>query len=287
MLLSDTTIGVVGGGVVGLATAKAYAEHVSAICIADINPKRRTASLMATLSCDIVFVCLPTPQKEGSLRCDTSFIEKALEDMVSTPDFDANGKPIVVIRSTVPVGFTQVMQERFPQLSLLHSPEFLTARCAALDAATPTRNIVGYTLNRHSPSAAFLDRIYALRWPHVPVIEMPSNESELVKLATNSFFAVKIAFWNELYQFAVRQEGMNWDRVIETILGDGRIHPSHTKIPGPDGSFGFGGSCLPKDLANLITSMNPHIGDGVGIYSQSPVLSAALVRNERDRNYVK
>ena len=110
---------------------------------------------------------------------------------------------------------------------------------------------------------------------------MSSDESEAVKLFQNSFFAVKVAFWNECNQLASKL-GLDWQVVMNAILADGRISPSHTNVPGPDGKYGFGGECLPKDLASLASQM---INEGMHSYPQSKdtLCFTALMRNLRDR----
>jgi UDPglucose 6-dehydrogenase len=254
----DMRVGVVGGGVVGAATARALVEHVKEVRVYDLVPERGTHRLHETvMDSDVVFVCLPTPQKAGSLECDTSIVEEFFSHMgglLHTRNF--------VLRSTVPPGFTKRMRDKFGLENLVHSPEFLTARCADLNAHMPGRNIVGYPdfvpVVENASGRHPVEDLYNARWPHVPLVRLMSWQTELVKLATNGFFAVKVVYWNEVYQFCRKLRGGDpgaaWTEVIETILLDGRIHESHTKVPGPDGKFGFGGACLPKDLANLISS---------------------------------
>lgn len=212
-------VGVVGGGgggVVGRATAKSFVEHVDEVRVYDVLAERRTHGYREVLACDVVFVCLPTPQ-ESPLR--------ALNTFFSQVSADVN----YVIRSTVPVGTTAALAEQYRLTNVVHSPEFLTARCAEVDAQMPTRNIVGGDI------AHPVSRLYMRRWPHVPILYMTSDESEAVKLMLNSFFAVKVAFWNEMRTFA-DECGLDWIRVMQGILTDGRVHPSHTNVPGPDGS---------------------------------------------------
>lgn len=264
-------IGIIGGGVVGQATAKSFIEHVDEVRVYDIVKEKRTAceSDVYTFS-DIIFVCLPTPQMPDSLKANlidlTNFFAY-LPDYAKTKN--------LVLRSTVPVGTTRMLREKYGLINLVHSPEFLTARCATLDAQMPSRNIVGVP-ERNGPMVSCeygpLYDLYESRWQHVPVLKMTSDESESVKLMLNSFFAVKVAFWNEMRSYADKMR-LNWDRVMGGILSDGRIHPSHTKVPGPDGKMGFGGTCLPKDLADMIDCIN-----GVGGLS-APVCLAAYNRN--------
>ncbi len=100
---------------------------------------------------------------------------------------------------------------------------------------------------------------------------MSSDESEMVKLMTNSFFAVKVAFFNECRCLADKLK-MRWEDVVKGVLSDGRISHSHTKVPGPDGRFGFGGACLPKDLSMLCQTITDN-------HLSALVMSAAGMRN--------
>ncbi len=252
------TIGIVGGGTVGHATARSYVEF-SEVKVYDTLRERRTHDLAEVMVCDIVFVCLPTPQlKDGS--CDTSVLDAFFAQRVFREETGAN----MVLRSTVPVGYTREAARKFGLTNLVHSPEFLTARCAVVDAQIPARNVIGFSQGDYRSKGLVTDftpysggtlkvlgMMYQDRFPGVPVHIMSSDESEAVKLIQNSFFAVKVALFNEFQEFCAKS-GLEWTTVRATILADGRISPSHTQVPGPDGKFGFGGACLPKDLANFI-----------------------------------
>lgn len=286
----DMTVGVVGNGVVGQATARTYLEHVKDVRVYDRDPLRCHTSLELTLQSDVVFICLPTPQKENSLECDTS----AIEDFFST-NYLGGSVSNFVIRSTVPIGYTRSLKGRYNLLSIAHSPEFLTARVACIDAQCPSRNIIGsirippeieviehpdggYTQISHPTMLAHrtLYRLYTERWPHIPVHCLTCEESEASKLYQNAHFAVIVALWNELRCHADKL-GLNWNAVRNAILADGRIHSSHTQVPGPDGNYGFGGTCLPKDLASLVGQMED-------VLPYPPVITrAALNRNSYDR----
>lgn len=255
-------IGIIGGGVVGHATARTYIEN-NEVKVYDIDPMKGTGhTLHEVLSSDIVMVCLPTPQVEGGLACDSSIVVKFFEERAGGPFQDAN----YVLKSTVPIGTTKCLREVYGLHNLVHSPEFLTARCAVTDAMLPARNIIGIpypgshrqwsiTEQGTRSGAEPLHTLYRERFPGIPIHCMTSDESEAVKLFQNSFFAVKIAYLNEI-NLLCQKKGLDWQTVLEGMLADGRIAHSHTKVPGPDGLYGFGGSCLPKDLANLITCMN-------------------------------
>lgn len=255
-------IGVIGAGIVGRATARAFLEWAD-VRVYDVTPERRTHSLVEALDSSLIFVCLPTPQKEGSLECDTSIIDKFFAGHAG---YNLN----FVLRSTVPVGTTRRLVKEYDLPNLVHSPEFLTARCAVTDAQTPARNIVG---GGECHCKAALASLYALRFPGVPVHLMTSDESELVKLVTNAFFAVKVAYFNEAYTLADKL-GCDWQRIMAGVLSDGRIAHSHTRVPGHSG-FGFSGTCLPKDLANMVHLLESH-----GLLSA--VTMGALARNQED-----
>jgi UDPglucose 6-dehydrogenase len=229
---ADTVnVGIVGGGTVGLATARAFTEHVAEVRVFDVLPERRTHTLDDVYKCDLIMVCLPTPQRAGSLACNTDYVEEFFSQAAA---FHADRR--YVIRSTVPPGFTKRMAHFCPHVC--HSPEFLTARCANTDAQMPSRNLVGSpwgtddsVLFGPDGSANMLYKLYRMRWPHVPALVYDSDVTEMVKLATNGFFAVKLAYWNEVRAYA-DAIGCNWQHVITAVLRDQRISPSHTQVPG-------------------------------------------------------
>jgi UDPglucose 6-dehydrogenase len=244
-------IGVIGNGVVGSATARCYLAGGYDVKVHDIDPMRSCHTLVETLSSDIVFVCLPTPQLKDGLGCDTS----ALESFFKGPTRE--NRITYVIRSTVPVGYSRSVADRFDS-PVVHSPEFLTERTANMDAMMPARNIIGFPSNLQMVGEDSenhpLSQLYHERFPHVPVHWITSDESEFVKLMQNSFAAVKIAFFNEMRAFADSKD-MRWEECLDALLAGGTIHPMHTQVPGPDGKRGFGGKCFPKDLANTIQCM--------------------------------
>ena len=257
-------LGIVGNGVVGHATARVFMEHHE-VLVYDILSGKATHKLGEVMECDLVFLCLPTPMDATSLAPDVSIIESfcAAHRNRVTP---------IAIRSTVPVGTTARLADVFNLPGLVHNPEFLTARCAVTDAHLPSRNIVG---GPQSAASVKFMRLYRDRFPGTPCLHMSSNDSEAVKYATNTFFAVKVALMNELRAFADKA-GIKWENLLAGLLADGRIAYSHTKVPGPDGRRGFGGTCLPKDLAGMIHQM-----EALGL--SAAVCRAAMERNFHDR----
>lgn len=252
-------IGIVGNGVVGSATAEAFKSHE--VRITDRVKSRETHQLPDVLESDLIFICLPTPQELNGLACDTSAIDNFFQYKFPARFREAN----LVLRSTVPVGYTRKLRETFGLTNLVHSPEFLTARTAKEDACNPTRMLIG---GFDIDCAARLHELYNSRWGKgwdctdpldpsyeypcdpVPIFHMTSDETEFVKLFQNSLSAIKIAAMNEGWTLA-KAKNLNWDRCLEALLAGGWINPMHTQVPGPDGKFGFGGSCLPKDTASM------------------------------------
>jgi UDP-glucose 6-dehydrogenase len=270
----DIRLGVVGAGVVGSALARAFLEHVREVCVFDKIPERRTHPFDDVLACEICFLCLPTPQQEGGLACDTSYLTDFFAAL--TPE---QRRANLVIRSTVPIGFTRRVREEYGLTNLCHSPEWLTARCAMVDAQMPSRNVIGTPSGRPNECDGALQKLYRERWPHVPIFVTDSDTSEASKTYQNSFFAVKVGVFNE-FQMHAAKAGVDWEVARQILLTDGRIHPSHTQVPGHDGKFGFGpdtpNNCLRKDLASLVHQM-----EALGLFAA--VTGGAHARNRMDR----
>lgn len=237
-------LGIIGGGVVGSALARCYLEHVDEVRVYDIVKERSSHSLGDTIKCELIFICLPTPMSRDRLGIDASAVYNFFVDNAERLS-GAN----LILKSTVPIGFTQGIQKSF-NLSIVHSPEFLTHRCAFTDVQFPSRNIIGSPGFQCNDAVFALNRLYHSRFPSTPIYHLTSDESEALKLFTNSYFAVKVSFFNEINSLC-KKLNLNWGQVRKAMLADERIGYSHTQVPGPDGHSGFGGDCLPKDLAEL------------------------------------
>jgi len=248
-------VGVVGIGFVGGAVVRGF-NLFAEIRTYDKDPKRCMNTLEEVLESDFVFVCLPTPMSsaEGG-DCDLSIIDSFFADAAGYIALKKDNSiyhrnPIFIIKSTVPIGTTHLLCEKYWNLSIVHSPEFLTARSANLDFITPARNIIGGDTEWAEQVAV----LYKERFPGTPIYIMNSDESEMVKYAANCFFATKVIFFNEMYMLADRM-GLDWNNILEGLLSDGRIAKSHYQVPGHDGSLGYGGTCFPKDVNAMIHTM--------------------------------
>ena len=241
----NKSIGVVGGGFVGGAIARGFVEYVDKLCIYDINPKLSTHDFDETVNADFVFVCLPTPMEsaeggDANLSIIEGFFQKAFQ-------INVNQDSVFIVKSTVPVGTTKEFCERYATERIVHSPEFLTARCALIDFITPARNIVGGS----GDAVDKLKNLYDYRFPGAETMTMSSNESEMIKYMANTFFTTKVLFFNEMKLLSDKLK-LDWETLMRGVLSDGRIGQSHHRVPGPDGHMGVGGACFSKDINALI-----------------------------------
>jgi nucleotide sugar dehydrogenase len=268
-------LGIIGKGFVGNAILQGLSHYYN-LKVYDIDPKKSTNTFDEVIKCDLVFLSVPTPMRKETGECDLSYVESVFEKVNQN-----STSCIFVIKSTVPVGTTKKLNEKYPKIKIIHSPEFLTARAAVTDFICPSRHIIG---GGPENGADKLKQIYEERFPGVPCQMMTSDESEFVKYFANCFFATKVSYFNEMAVFA-RACGLDWDKVLKGVMSDGRIGISHYQVPGFDGDLGFGGTCFPKDLNALIKSF-----EKLGI---NPVLLKAAwqrnleVRDEKDWEHSK
>ena len=222
-------IGIVGGGVVGDALAHAFSDGYE-VRVYDRDGDRCRDPFLRVVECDVVFVCIPE-----------RFVPQFFSNMVGAGDYDPFAVNFV-IKSTVPIGTTRRVHDTGFR-NVCHSPEFLTARTAREDAANPRLNVIG-AVNPGSEGPRRVYELYLTRWPHTPVYRTSSDQSELVKLAMNSFFAVKVAYFNEI-RCLCDKLGLDYETIRDVMVAEGRVSDLHTHVPGPDGLRGFGGTCLP------------------------------------------
>ena len=234
------TLGIVGQGFVGTAVNEGLAKYFK-IETYDIAKDSTCDSLKQLHErSDVLFVCLPTPMnKDGT--CYLGIIEPVLRELNSI------GSKIVVVKSTIPPGTTEGWNEDYENLDIVFNPEFLTEANSIEDFKNQNRIIVGGP----RPSTTIVARIFRTAFPKVPIIKTGSTHAEMVKYVTNSFLAMKVSFANEIYQIC-EHLGIDYDKVIEYAKHDDRLGYSHWMVPGPDGDFGYGGHCFPKDVRALI-----------------------------------
>lgn len=256
-------IGFIGQGFIG----KNYADDFEARGYEVVRYSQEPAyagNKDAIAECDIVFVAVPTPTTPKGF--DDSIVRAVVKHV-------GKGK-IVVIKSTVLPGTTISIQKENPDVTVLHSPEFLTEANAAHDAAHPLRNIIGIPQDTESYRIKAAEVLAVL--PKAPYeLVCPSVESELIKYGGNCFLYTKVVFMNMLYDYA-QSLGCDWNRVADALVHDPRIGTSHMKPVHASGR-GAGGHCFIKDFEALIQSYRTQVpGDAAGI---------AALEAFRDKNY--
>ena len=240
-----TKIGIIGNGFVGNAIYQNIKDKIKDVFVFDVDSQKSYNTKDETISCDIVFVCLPTPMKEkNGGECNLSYIDTFFDSLPN----DIDG--IFVIKSTVPIGTTKNISQKRTDLKIIHNPEFLTARNSVEDFNSADRNIIGGYLEW----AEILRTFYSEYFPHIPTTIVSSDESETIKYFSNTYLSVKVAYFNLLYDLC-QKLGMDYDDVKDGIISDKRIGVSHTLVPGIDGDRGFGGTCFPKDLNALTETL--------------------------------
>jgi UDP-glucose 6-dehydrogenase len=244
------SIGVVGGGFVGKAIARGFISYAN-VRIYDIKDELTSHSLEEVINSDFVFVCLPTPMvsAEGG-EANLSIIKNFFREINKLEN--RNEDTIFIIKSTVPIGTTQKISWEYGINTIVHCPEFLTARSSLIDYICPARHIIG---GQDTLSVEKVKVLLEERFPGTPCICMKSDESETVKYMANCFFSTKVLFFNEMY-LLIEKLGLDWDKILEGTITDGRIGKSHYSVPGHDGDMGIGGTCVLPDAKVNIHRLN-------------------------------
>jgi UDPglucose 6-dehydrogenase len=204
-------------------------------------------------------------------ECDLSIVKNCLSqvDMIvkslNKKDF------IVIIKSTIPPGTTDLLNKENDNLNIVFNPEFLTEANAVDDYKNQNRIIVG----GDRPYSSMVKNVFEKVFPKVPIIKTSSTIAEMIKYVTNTFLATKVSFANEMYQICQGLD-IDYDKVIEYARYDDRLGNSHWSVPGPDGDFGYGGHCFPKDVSAL-----KYVADDMNI--ESTMLSATMNKNKEVR----
>lgn len=268
--MSKATVGQVGYGFIGNSVVELFRPHIGGVLIYD---KAKSAegtkqlfpnvmlcdSIDGVMAAQVIFIAVPTPMKPTG-ECHTGIVESVIQDLQNAALKAKRdlGSFVVVIKSTVPPGFTQKMQGKYA-LRILFSPEFLTEANAVKDFKAANRVILGGDVE----DARVVFKYFEGVWPDrqlgtyvdhpdgpVQIIQCDSQVAEMVKLSTNVHLTSKVMISNELYLIC-QKLGIPYDDVKALTQLDHRIGLSHMNVPGPDGHLGYGGHCFVKDTQNL------------------------------------
>ena len=243
------TIGVIGQGYVGTAIKLGFQDHYKVLTYDKFDLAKSTHSKISDLvdETEVIFVCVPTPmRKDGT--CYTGIVEEVIREINETAK-----DHIVVIKSTVPPGTTNKFNHEFSNVTVIFNPEFLTEENFLDDFKNQNRIILGGSRKGTNK----LRQIYSKVFPKAVIVKTGDKHAEMVKYFTNTFLATKVSFANEMYNIC-EQIGIDYDKVVEYAIYDERLGKSHWAVPGPDGDFGFGGHCFPKDLSAIINQFDTY-----------------------------
>ena len=271
-------IGIIGQGFVGNAVYQKFKNYYDVLTY-DLDKSKCNSTWEDLVSkSDTIFLCLPTPMNEDG-SCHTDILEKELVNIDLLAD-NQEVKKTIVVKSTISPGTTSKWNDLYESLDIIFNPEFLTEANAVDDFNNQNRIILGGP----RPATTKLRQIYSKVFPQAHIIKTDSAHAEMVKYLTNAFLATKVSFANEIYQICGKLN-VDYDKVVEYATLDNRLGKSHWQVPGPDGDFGFGGHCLPKDLSSLI-----HLA--MSLNTETNVLNAVeetndIVRKNRDWEQMK
>ena len=240
-------IGIIGYGFVVSAIAHAYKQHEVII----IDPKLSDSKSYPDLkSADGIFICVPTPNTDQGY-CDVSILKSVLKNLVLTK-MD-NDVPIIS-KSTAPPEAYARLQKQYP--CLIHSPEFLVAKDALFDYKFCKWMILGGKLKSvESALEVVLAGCPDLRKDKI--IHTDIKTASFYKYMMNNYLTTKVSFMNDFFELSVA-EGVNWGAVKEISKFDNRIGNTHMDVPGPDGKYGWGGMCFPKDVEAICMEALDH-----------------------------
>ena len=295
----DYSIGIIGVGVLGKAILETFISiksiYIKCYDKYKIDNKNITinnhiyhdiyvSKIEDLCHCNILFLCLPTEYDTIKKEYNKKEIDYVFYELAQL-----NYKGILLLKSTVEPKTTYNLSQLYPQLTIIHNPEFLTARTATSDFISQKHIVLGLNnyisnsnsnrnrkYNNNNHRITYIKTFFETYFKDATISICSSDESESMKLFCNSFYATKIQYFTEV-KLLCDKMGIEYNNVIELMLKNGWINPMHTTIPGHDGELSFGGKCLPKDI-NALSSLCTMLD------SPNEVIKAVVNENNDMRN---
>lgn len=263
-------VSIVGLGFVGNAMRSSFIKKGLDVVEYD-KYKDCNNTLQDVLDTDILFMCLPTPYDSTINEYNKSAIEETCGYLN-----EQNYSGAVICKSTVEPGTCRELAELYLNLNIVHNPEFLTARTAEEDYHNQKHIVLGRTLRCSDNSYNNVVDFHSKHYPWAQITKCKSIESESAKLFANSFYAVKVQFFTELYLLCIKS-GCDYDTAKQILIRNDWVNPMHTDVPGPDGEISYGGLCFPKDTNALNEYMK-------NMCTPNSILDACIVERDSMRD---
>lgn len=266
-------IGVCGIGVVGLAVLNCFKKRGILLKVYDKYKNNGIGKISDLLESKIIFLCLPTVYSIEKKEYDKTAIYEVCDYLKKN-----NYNGIVVIKSTVEPGTCRELNEKY-NLNIINNPEFLTARTAEEDFEKQNHIVIGGKTN-DDKNIEIIKQFYDKYWGNILTSTATYEESELMKIGVNSFYATKIQFFNEIYSLTNTFDDAKYEKIISMMLKNNWISPNHVDVPGTDGKISYGGMCFPKDT-NALNQLMIKKGTPNKVL-ESVILERNIMRNDKN-----
>jgi len=246
--VDKTTIGIIGYGFVGKATAQLKDVFPTNIYDPFNSDYKSLKHIRNAYNADVIFINVPTDLKDG--RLDISIVESCIQDFIKE---NQNSNSVIVIKSTIPAGTCETLSQLYRLNNIVFNPEFLSQRTAMEDFVNQQELYLAGKKENTLKVRNLYETFFDYRGNHdVKIFETQNwSEVELLKLARNTFYGLKVSYCNYLYNLC-EKENIDYDSFREHFARAEWVGEQHTMVPGPDGKFGYGGKCLPKDSIELL-----------------------------------